>query len=158
MAGKGELESATEAGAMNADGDRLRKARHAVEHFLAVGRQSFSFGGGAERDELFDIGARDEVLGFAGEKGDRADPGVVGERREAGQELILDRSRNDVDRLALQVENDGRDAIADIPGDGGRGARPRRSDRRHQRRSSTIANPTPARAQTEMKPNSTPRR
>src|SRR2546429_4880095 len=131
MAGKGELESSTEAGAMNADGDRLRKARHPVEHFLAAGRQSFSFGGGAERDELLDIGACDEVVGFAGEKGDRAYPRVVGERCEAGQELILDRPRNDVDRLALQVEYDGRDTIGDIPGDGGRGARLRRSDRRH---------------------------
>ena len=117
-----EFESAAEAGAVNSDGDRLGKAGHAIQHVLTVGRQAFRFGGRAECDKLLDVGAGDEVVGLAGEKGDGAHARIVGQRGEAGQELVLHGPGNDVDRLPFEIEHDGRDAVADLPRDGGRSA------------------------------------
>ncbi len=89
VTGEGKLESAAEAGAVDAHRDRLWKPGDAVEHVLAVGRQALGFGGRRERDELLDIGAGDEVFRLPGEERNGADVRIGGERREAGEELVL---------------------------------------------------------------------
>src|SRR5436309_1736869 len=149
VAGERELESSAETGAVDADGDRLREARDAVHHLLPLGREPLGLGGAPDRHELLDVRARDEVLGFAREHGDRPHRGVVLERREGRDELILHRAGELVDGGVLQVERDDGDAVGGLPGE-------RRS--RHQRRSSTMADAIPPCAHTEMSPNCTSRR
>ena len=157
MAGERELESAAKTGAVNANRDRLGKAGQTVQHVLPVGRESLGFSGRAEREELLDIGAGDEVFSLAGEERHGFHARIAGQRREASEEFILHGARDDVDGLAFEIEHDGRDTIRDAPSDGRRGPGGR-GDRRHQRRSSTMANPMPPCAHTEIKPNCTSRR
>src|SRR6185503_17760635 len=49
-----ELEPATQAGALDARGDGLRKPCHLVEHVLPVRREPLCFGGGGQLDEFLD--------------------------------------------------------------------------------------------------------
>src|SRR5438067_240575 len=102
------------------------------------------------------FGAGDEVVSLTREEGDGADTCVVRQGGEAGEEFVLHRARYDVDGLTFEVEHDGRNAVGDLPGDGG--SRERGSGRRHYGRSSTMANPIPPCAHTEMRPNWTSRR
>src|SRR4029077_3437595 len=104
MARESEFESAAETGAMNADRDRLRKTGYAVQQVLAVGRESLGFSGRAEREELLNIGAGNEVVSLAGEEGDSLHARIGGQRREAGEEFILHGARDDVDGLGLEIE------------------------------------------------------
>src|SRR2546428_8574012 len=61
-AGERELEPAAEASAVDPHGHRLGGARHALEQGLTVRREGLRLRRGRERDELLDVGARDEVL------------------------------------------------------------------------------------------------
>src|SRR6266704_2490913 len=119
VAGEGELESAPQAGPVNADGDRLGKARHALEQLLPRVRQALRLGGARDPHELLDIRARDEVVALAGEERGGLHRGVPLEHLERRQDLLLHRLRNLVDGLALQIEDDHRDAINEPPGERG---------------------------------------
>src|SRR5438094_454808 len=149
MAGQSELEPAAQARAVDPDGDRLGKARHALEQCLTLGGQPLRFGSRRERDKFFDVRAGDEVVRLPREKRDRLHGLVALQRLEGGEEVRLYGARDLVDRLALQVECDDRDPVRDFPREGGSG---------HQRRSSTIAKPMPPCAQIESNPNCTSRR
>src|SRR6266568_4990504 len=119
VAGEGELESAPQAGPVNADGDRLGKARHALEQLLPRVRQALRLGGARDPHELLDIRARDEVVALAGEERGGLHRGVPLEHLERRQDLLLHRLRNLVDGLVLQIEDDHRDAINEPPGERG---------------------------------------
>src|ERR1041385_5296625 len=108
VAGEGKLEPSAQARAVNSHRDWLGEARDPLQHFLPIGRQSLRRGGGAELHELLDVCTRDEIVLLAREERDGAHAAVVSQRREARQELVFHRTRNDVDGLALEIEDDGR--------------------------------------------------
>ncbi len=90
-ASEGELEPAAEARAVDPDGDRLGEARHPAQHFLALGREPLGFRGGGEPDELLDVGPGDEVFGLPREEGDGPHGGVVLQRVERREQVLLHR-------------------------------------------------------------------
>src|SRR5947209_4932244 len=150
-AGEGELEPAAEASAVNPGGDRFGEARHPAQHVLALGREPLGFRGGGEPDELLDIGPGDEVVGLPREEGDGPYGGVLLQRLERREQVLLHGGRNLVDRLVFRIESDDGDTVVgELPGE--------RRPRRHQRRSSTMANPMPPCAQIDRRPNCTSRR
>ena len=144
-----ELEPAAEARSVNAHGDRLGEAGHAVEQLLPVGGEPLGFGRRGEADELLDVRAGDEIVALAREERDRLHGAVAFERREGREHVVLHGAGDLVDRLVLQVERDDRHRVGELPGER-RTAGPRR---RHQRRSRTIANPMPPCAQIDSRPN-----
>src|SRR5205807_1849605 len=146
-AGERELEPAAEAGPMDADDDGLGKRRHASQHLLPLRRQPLRLGGGRQGDEFLDVGAGDEVVRLAGEERDGAHGAIPCEPLERRVELVLDRLRDRVHRLAGGIERDHGDPVPDFP-----------AERRHQRRSRTRANAIPPWAQMEISPNWTSRR
>src|SRR5256714_13807929 len=89
MTGECEFESAAEACPMDADNDRLRESGDALQHLLPFGGEPLGLRGRAERAELLDVGPREEIVGLAGEGGDRTHPGIVRQRREARTERLL---------------------------------------------------------------------
>src|SRR5213079_3047293 len=137
MAGQSELEPAAQARAVDPDGDRLGKARHALEQCLTLGGQPLRFGSRRERDKFFDVRAGDEVVRLPREKRDRLHGLVALQRLEGGEEVRLYGARDLVDRLALQVECDDRDPVRDFPREGGSG---------HQRRAISLASVVTMRA------------
>ena len=149
MARQGELEAAAQAGPVDADGDRLREARHALQQLLTVRDEALGFGGARERDELLDVGARDEVVRLAREERHGPHRALALERFERREEVGFQRARDFVDRFALHVERDDRDPVGQLPAECGS---------RHQRRSRTMAKPMPPCAQIDSSPNCTSRR
>src|SRR5438552_1287615 len=134
MARQGELEAAAQAGPVDADGDRLREARHALQQLLTVRDEALGFGGARERDELLDVGARDEVVRLAREERHGPHRALALERFERREEVGFQRARDLVDRFALHVERDDRDPVGQLPAECGS---------RHQRRSRHIAKTLP---------------
>src|SRR5437773_3858588 len=149
MTRQGELEAAAQAGPVDADGDRLREARHALQQLLTVRDEALGFGGARERDELLDVGARDEVVRLAREERHGPHRALALERFERREEVGFQRARDLVDRFALHVERDDRDPVGQLPAECGS---------RHQRRSRTMAKPMPPCAQIDSRPNCASRR
>src|SRR5256712_2375331 len=110
-AGERELEPAAEASAVNPHGHRLGEARHALEQVLTVGREALRLRGARERDELFDVGARDEVLGLAREERDGLHRRIPLERLERREDVLLDRARDLVHPLAPRIDRDSADPV-----------------------------------------------
>src|SRR5207245_11323994 len=72
-------------------------------------------------------------------------------RLERLEHVLIHCGRNLVDRLVFRIESDDGDTVVgELPGE--------RRPRRHQRRSSTMANPMPPCAQIDRRPNCTSRR
>src|SRR5690348_6534661 len=152
-AGERKLEPAAEACTVDPHRDRLREARDALQQLLSLGREPLGLGGRGQADKLFDVGAGDEGIGFARKEGDRLDGAVVLERLERGLHVLLDRPRDLVDRLTLEIERDDGDAAFDqLPGQGGAGGG------RHLLRYITIAKPITPFSQLECQANCTSRR
>src|SRR5216684_8724452 len=150
-AGERELESTAQARSMDPDGDRFGEAGHPPQHFLPLGRKPLGFRGGGEPNERLYVRTRDEVLGFPRKERDGSHGGVVLQRIERREQVLLHRGRELVDRLALQVEgHDGNARVGELPGEC--------RARSHQRRSSTMAKPMPPCAQIDSRPNCTSRR
>src|ERR1700752_2866749 len=123
MAARRKFEPPAQATAMNPRDDGFRKTRDAIEHLLTFGREALGFGRRAQLDEFFDIGAGDAVVLFAGEKRDALYARVVRQGRKARDKLVFHRARDDVDRMAFEIQHHDRDAVADVPRDGGSAAR-----------------------------------
>src|SRR5882762_760696 len=150
-AGERELEPTAQARSMDPDGDRFGETGHPPQHFLPLGRKPLGFRGGGEPNELLDVCTRDEVLGFPRKERDGSYGGVVLQRVERREQVLLHRGREFVDRLTLQVEgDDGNAVVGELPGERRAGS--------HQRRSSTMAKPIPPCAQIDSRPNCTSRR
>src|SRR5207253_2078887 len=150
-AGESELKPSAQTCSVDPDGDRLGETGHTPQHVLPLGREPLGFRGRGEPDELLDIGPGYEVLGLPREEGDGPHGGVLLQRLERGEQILLHRGRDLVDRLVFQIESDDGDAVvAELPGE--------RRPRRHQRRSSTMANPIPPCAQLDRRRNCTSRR
>src|SRR3989449_11367608 len=77
--------------------------------------------GARERDELFDVGTRDEVLGLAREERDGLHRRIPLERLERREDVLLDRARDLVHRLAREIERDRGDPVGELPGERGGG-------------------------------------
>src|SRR6266704_677139 len=149
-AGERELEPAAQAGAVNADRDRLGETGDALEQVLTVGREPLRLRRARERDEFLDVRACDERVGLPREKRDGLHLGVALERLECREDVLLDRARDLVDRFARQIERDDGDPVRELPGERRGGS--------HQRRSSTTAMAIPPWAQIDTRPNCTSRR
>src|SRR5204863_2563980 len=84
-------------------------------------------------------------------EGDETEGDVMLQRLERREQVLLRGGRSLVGQLVFQVERDDGDAVVgELPGE--------RRPRRHQRRSSTMANPIPPCAQIDRRPNCTSRR
>jgi len=119
VARQGELEPATQAGPVDPDGDRLGKARHALQQLLTVRHEALRFGRAGERDELLDVGTRDEGVRLAREERHTPDRALALERFERREEVGFQRARDFVDRFALHVERDDRDPVGQLPAECG---------------------------------------
>src|SRR5687767_3850963 len=161
VAGERQLESSAETGSVDRRHDWHPRLRDEVQQPLAKTAGVFRVLLDLEPEELLDVRAGDEDLGFAAREHDRIHRAVALHLQQDALELGPQRSINLVDRIAGLVEGDEENTGAILRRERGfrfLALRFRCQGLDHVARSTTIACPIPPAAHTVMRPNWASRR
>jgi hypothetical protein len=114
VAGQGNLQSSSQAGAVDGGHNRLLKGLQTAHRLLTLEAQPFGFGLIGNGRELFYVGAGNEGVGLAGDEHNSAGGGVLAETGQQGLKLGLDCGVELVDWLTGEVEGHDRDSVLDL--------------------------------------------